>query len=126
MYKGASHVAGHYYNGVLEVYHATFVVGKSSVIENLQQDVEYIGVGFLNLVEQHYGVGLASDGFGQLSALVVSYISRRGTYETRYGEFLLIFAHVYSCHQRLVVEQVCSEGFCKFGLSYTCCAKEYE
>ena len=33
------------------------VVGQAAVVEELQQDVEHLGVRLLHLVEQHHGVG---------------------------------------------------------------------
>ena len=44
-------VGGHDDDGVLEVGDPAFVVGKSSVIKYLQQDVEYIGVRLFDFVE---------------------------------------------------------------------------
>ena len=48
---GTAHVGGHDDDGVLEVHRPAFVVGQTSVIEYLQQDVEYIGMSFLDFIE---------------------------------------------------------------------------
>ena len=78
----AAEVGGEDDKGVLEVHRPPFVVGQSPVVQHLQQHIEHIGMGFLYLVEEHHAVGFASDGFGELSALVVAHISRRCTDES--------------------------------------------
>ena len=40
------------------------------VLQDLQEDVEDLGMCLLDLVEQDDGVALAADGFGQLAAFV--------------------------------------------------------
>jgi len=37
--------------------------------QDLQQHIEYVGVGFFDFVEQHHCIGLAPDGFGQLTVI---------------------------------------------------------
>ena len=83
-------------------------------------------MGFLDFVEQNHGVGLAPYGFGQLSAFVVAYISRRCSDESADGVFLLIFAHVDSGHHVFIVKQIFGEGFCQFCLADTGGAEEDE
>ncbi len=83
----------------------------------MQKYVEYIWVRFLNLVEQYYRVGLTPDGFSKLPTLVVTYISRRRTNQTTHRMGLLIFAHVYSGHHGLVIEQELREGLGKLCLA---------
>jgi hypothetical protein len=45
-------------DGVLEVDRAALAVGEAAVVEHLQQHVEHVGVGLLDLVEQHDAYGL--------------------------------------------------------------------
>eukprot|EP00951_Prasinocladus_malaysianus_P011281 scaffold83383_cov28-Prasinocladus_malaysianus.AAC.1 len=45
-------------------------VGEAAVLEDLQQYVEDVRVGLLNLVKQHHCEGLAADGVRQLPALL--------------------------------------------------------
>ena len=123
-YKLRAEIGGHYYYGVFEVYHTSFVVGESSVVEYLQQDVENVGVSLLYLVEQHYRVWLVPYGFGELTAFVVAYISRRSSHKARRRVFLLIFAHIDTRHQVFVVEEVLSQSLCQFGLAHTCGTQE--
>ena len=78
---GREEVGGHDDDGVFEIHRPTLVVGESPVVEHLQEDVEHIGVCLLDLVEEHNRVGLAAYGLGELSAFVVTDVSRRGTDE---------------------------------------------
>ncbi len=49
----AAEVARHDEHGVGEVDGATLAVGEAAVVEQLEQHVEHVGVGLLDLVEQH-------------------------------------------------------------------------
>ena len=64
-------VAGHYDYGIPKVYPAAFCVGQVTVVEYLQEYVEYLGVRLLDFVEQNYAVRLSANGFGELTTLVV-------------------------------------------------------
>ena len=93
-------------DGVLEVGGTALVVRQTTVVKHLQEDVEHVGMGLLNLIEQHDGVGLAAYGLGQLTTLIVAYIARRCTNETGDTVLLLIFRHIDTRHHGLVVEEV--------------------
>ena len=47
-----SNVAGHNDDGVFEVHRTPFTVGQATVIKDLQENVENIGVSFFNFIEQ--------------------------------------------------------------------------
>src|SRR5690606_16222573 len=67
---------------------------------------------FFDLVKQHHGVWVTPYGFSELSALVITHVSRGRTNKPRYRMAFLIFAHVDTYHRLLVVE----EKFCqRFG-----------
>ncbi|MNI50110.1 hypothetical protein D3C73_1047540 [compost metagenome] len=70
-------IRGHDDNGVLEVDDPALGIGEPSVIEQLQQDVEHLRMRLFHFVQQHDGVRLAADRFGQLAALLVPDVSRR-------------------------------------------------
>ena len=53
----------------------------SHLIEELQHDGEHIWVGFVHLIEQHHGVGALPQLLGQLPALLVAHVTRRGADE---------------------------------------------
>ena len=53
----------------------------SHLIEELQHDGEHVRVGFVHLIEQHHGVGALPQLLGQLPALLVAHVTRRGADE---------------------------------------------
>ena len=79
-----------------------------------------------NLVQQDYRVRLAPYGLGKLSALVVSYVSRRRAHQPAHSMPFLVFAHIYTGYQVLVVEQELGQGLCQFGLAHTGGTQEQE
>ena len=79
----ARQVRRHDQHDVGEVDRAALTVGEAAVVEQLQQDVEHLGVRLLDLVEQHDGVGPAPDGLGELAALVVADVARGRADEAR-------------------------------------------
>src|ERR671915_449579 len=65
-------VGGHDEHHVLEVHGATLRVGELPVLEYLEEYVEDVRVGFLDLVEEDDRVRTAPDLLGELAALVVA------------------------------------------------------
>ena len=41
-------------DGVLKINHATFVVSEATIVKHLKEDIEYIGMGFFNFIEQYH------------------------------------------------------------------------
>ena len=79
----APEVRGHDDDAVAEVDPATLGVGQVPVLEDLQQDVEDLGMRLLDLVEEHDRVALAADRLGQLAALVEADVAGRRADEPR-------------------------------------------
>ena len=75
------------------------------LVEELQQRVEDLGVGLLDLVQKHHGIGLPPHGLGQLPALAVADVSRRRADQA--GDVVLfgVFAHVEADESALSVEE---------------------
>ena len=46
-----------------------------SVVQNLQENVQDIGVGLLNLIKQDHGIGFPADFLGQLTGLIIAHIA---------------------------------------------------
>ena len=114
--RGAD-VARHDHDGVLEVDRPALAVGQATVVEDLEQDVEHVRVGLLDLVEQHHLVRPAADGLGQLAALVVADVAGRRADQAGHGELLHVLAHVDAHHGGLVVEQELGERPCELRLA---------
>ena len=60
---------------VFEVNGLALAVCDTSVIQNLEEDVEDIGVCLFYLVEEHYRVWLTANGFRELAAFLIAYIA---------------------------------------------------
>ena len=65
---------------------------QHALVEDLEEELEHVGVGLLDLVEQHDAVGLAADGLGQHAALAVADVAGRRALEARDGVRLLVLA----------------------------------
>ena len=87
-------VRGHDDHGVLEVDHAALGVGQATVLEDLQERVEDVRVGFLHLVEQHDRERLAAHLLGELAALLVPDVTGRRAEQPRNRVLLGELAHV--------------------------------
>ena len=103
-YQVGPQVAGHHDDSVSEVHLTSLGVAQMAVVEYLEQDVEDIGMGLLDLVQQDGAVGVASHRFSELSTLIVAYIARRRSDETGYGVPLHELRHVQSDHVILAAE----------------------
>ena len=116
---GGPEVRGHDDHGVLEVDRATLRVGEPPVLQDLEQRVEHVGVGLLDLVEEHHGERLAAHGLGELAAFVVADVARRRADEARHRVLLHVLRHVELDHRALVTEQELGERLGGLGLADT-------
>ena len=103
---------------ILKVHGPALGIRNTSVIQDLEQNVEYIRVGLLHLIKQHHAVWLAPHCLCQLSALVVSHISRRRTNQTRHGVLLHVLTHIDTHHVGLIIKQCLCQGLCQLRLTY--------
>lgn len=99
---------------------------KPAVVEDLEQDVEDLGVGLLDLVQQDDAVRAAADRLRELAALLVADVAGRGADEPRDAVLLAVLAHVDADHGPLVVEQEVGEGLRELRLADTGGAEEEE
>ena len=83
-------------------------------------------MGFLYLVEQNDGVGVAAHLLGQLASFLVSYVSRRCTYEARNVETLSIFAHVDADQVIGTAKHIFGKFLGQIGLAHTRRTEEHE
>ena len=60
----AADVRRHDDDRITEVDRAALSVGQATVVENLQEDIEHIGVCLFDLVEEDHAVRTAPHGFG--------------------------------------------------------------
>src|SRR6516164_1234611 len=98
-------VRGHDDHGVLEVHHAALGVGEAPVLEDLQQRVEDVRVGLLDLVEQDHRERPAAHLLGQLAALLVAHVTGRRAEQPGNRVLLHVLGHVELDQRVLVAEQ---------------------
>ena len=70
------------------------VIRQLPVVHDLQQDVEQIGMGLLDFVEQEHGMRMLVDGIGEQPALIEPDIARRRTDQPRNRMTLHVLRHV--------------------------------
>ena len=114
-----AHVRGHDDDGVSEVDRSPLAVGELSVLHHLQEDVEHFGVRLLDLIEQHHAVRISPHLFGELSTLIVTDVSGRGSNEAADRESLHVFGHVDPDHVRVLLVEVSRQSLGKLRLTHT-------
>ena len=67
----AADVRCHDDDGVFEIYRSAMAIGQATVVENLEQDVEDVGMRLLDFVEQNDRVRSSSHRLGELPAFIV-------------------------------------------------------
>ena len=123
---GRAQVRGEDQHHVAEVHGAALAVGEPAVVEDLQQDVEDLGVRLLHLVEQHDGVGTPAHRLGELAALVVPDVAGGRADQPGHRVLLGVLAHVDADDRALVVEQEVRERLGQLGLADAGRAQEQE
>ena len=83
----------------------SLIVGETSVVEDLEEDVEDVAMRLFDFVEEDDGEGLATDRFRQHAPFFIADISWRGPDEARYGVFFHELAHVDAHDRAFVVEE---------------------
>jgi hypothetical protein len=97
-------VAGHDQDDVAEVDVPAERVGQAAFLHDLQQHVEHVRVGLLDLVEQHDRVRPAADALGELAALFVADVAGRRADQAADVVLLHVLGHV-DLHQRVLVAE---------------------
>src|SRR4051812_13594894 len=110
-------VGRHDDDGVLEVDHPTLRVGEAAVLEHLQQRVEDLRVGLLDLVEEHDGERLAAHLLGELAALLVADVAGGRTEEPADRVLLGVLGHVQLDQRVLAAEEELGERLGELGLA---------
>src|SRR6266852_2422993 len=122
----ATYITCHYHDGIFEINGAALPVCQTTVIEQLQEDVEDLRRGFFNLVEEDDTVGTAPHYLGKLTSLFVANVARRRTDQSRDTVLLHVFGHVNAYDGPLVVEQELCQGACQFCLTDAGWSQEHE
>ena len=97
-----------------------------AVLEDLEEDVEHLGVGLLDLVEQDHGVALSPDRLGQLAALLEPHVAGRRAHQAADVVALHELAHVDLDERVLGAEEELRQALCQLRLADTGGAQEDE
>src|SRR6478736_5400330 len=119
-------VGRHDDDGVLEVDHPTLRVGEAAVLEHLQQRVEDLRMGLLDLVEENDREGLAAHLLGELATLLVTDVAGRRAEQPAHRVLLGVLGHVELDQRVLAAEEELGERLGELGLADTGGAGEDE
>src|SRR5208283_384989 len=120
LYELAADIRCHDDNRILEIHGSPLAVGQPAVVEELEQHVEHLRMGLLDLVEKDYRIGPPPHRLGELAALLETDITRRSPDETGYSMAFLILRHVYSDHGLFIIEKKFGESPGELRLSDAC------
>ena len=123
---GRADVGGHDQHRVGEVDRPALAVGEAAVVHDLQQHVEGVGVGLLDLVEQDHRVGPAAYGLGELTALVVADVAGGRADQAAHRVLLHVLRHIDADDRRLGVEHELGQRPRELGLADAGRAEEEE
>ena len=116
--QGGTDVGGHDDDGVFEIDGATLAVGQAAIVEDLEEGIKDIGVGFLNFIKKNDTVGATADGFGKLAALLVTDIAWRRPDEAGDGMFFHVFGHIDADDSLFTIEKSGGKSAGEFGFAY--------
>ena len=121
-----ANVRRHYDYGILEIHLTSKAISESSFVHHLQQHIEHIAMSLFYLIKENHRVGVTSHFLGELSALLIAYISRRCTHKARHCKFLHKFTHIHTNNRVGRVKQRFSQLLCQICLTYTRRTKEHK
>ena len=101
-------------------------IRQPAVLQNLQQQIEYIRMGFLDFIEEHHRIGVAADGFRQLSPFFIAHIPGRRTHQSGNRVLFHIFRHIKPEHGGFVPEQHLCQRPAKLRFAHTGGAQKQE
>ena len=113
----AARVGGHAEEGAAEVQLAPSAVGQDALIQDLQQQIVQLGMGLLDLVEEHHRRRALGEGRGQLAALLVSHVARRRAQELGVFVALREFGAI-DAHELFLAAQFLGQCARQFGLAH--------
>ena len=104
----------------------TLGVGKMSIVEDLEQDVEHLGMGLFYFVQKDDTVVLSSHCLGELSPFIVAYVAWRCAHQPSYGMPLHELGHIQPDEGILTAKHKLRQGPHQLCLSHAGGAEEDE
>mmetsp|Transcript_8552 Transcript_8552/g.24136 ORF Transcript_8552/g.24136 Transcript_8552/m.24136 type:complete len:532 (-) Transcript_8552:1313-2908(-) len=117
-------VARHHDDRVAKVHGAALGVGQAAVVQHLEEDIEHVLVGLLNLVEEDHAVGAAAHGLRELPAALVADVAGRSANEPGHRVALHVLGHVDANHVLVRVKERAGERLAQLRLPHTRRAEE--
>src|SRR3989338_7066168 len=107
---------------ILEIYHPAEIISEPSVVENLQEKIEYIRKSFFKFIEKNQAVWFLNNRVRKRAA----YFAVRRTDKSLETFLALVFRHIESYHCRFRAELYFREYFRQLGFSDPCRAYKKE
>ncbi len=111
-------VAGHNQHRVAEINDMPLSIGQAAIVEDLQQRVPHLGMGFFDLVEEDHPVGAAAHSLGELTAFFVTHVPWGRAEQPRDGVLLVVLAHVNAHQGILIVKHEFGQRLGKLGFAH--------
>ena len=116
-------IAGKDDDGLAEIDGIALAVRHAAVFEDLQELVQNVRVGFLDLIKEQNAEGVLLDRVGELTAGFVTHIAGRCAHELLIRVALAVFAHVEPDAGTFVAEELFREGLGGLGFADACGAR---
>ena len=97
-------VGGHNQDDVAEIGTLAVVVGQFACVHDLQEDVENVGVGFFDFVQEQHAMRLFVDGFGQKAALFKADVAPGGAPMRRDTAWRSMYSDISKCCSGMPIE----------------------
>src|SRR5258708_28786161 len=116
-------IRSHNHNGIATINNLTTRITETSFLQQLQEQIKDIIMGFLNLIKEQNTIRMATDKLCQLSTIFITDIARRGTQQASGMVPLHKFRHIQSQERAFIVKKCsrqCSRqfAFANSGRSY--------
>src|SRR6202140_2286559 len=115
----ATEIRRHDQNRVAEVDGPALAIRQTSIVEDLQQDVEDVRVRLLDLVEEHHRIRPPANQLRQLTTLVLADVARRRTEHAGDGVLFLVLRHVQPDQRLFIIEEELGQRAGELGLAHT-------
>ena len=117
-------VGGQDHHRIAEDAQPPLAVGQPAVLHDLQEQIEQVGMGFLDLVEHHHTHGMLFDRLGQHAALLAAHITGRRAEQPGNAVRFAVFAHVQLDDILFAAEERFAQRIAQLGLAHAAGAEE--
>ncbi len=120
-------VGGHDDDRITEIDFSATAIRQETLIKNLQEEIEHIGVRLLDLIQENHGVGIIAHLVSQNSPALGAHDSPGHADEFVHGNGgVPVLGHVQAHHLLFIPEKKFGQGFGQFCLAHARRAKEKE